>query len=106
MYVPAPGRDLGIDPGSAIVGEPRGEGMILVYFEGDRFGAMKDGDEMFLHAADRLSVHYPTVARRWVTTGDLVLVGYYDYPGGTVDPIEDPAAFAAWRTQHPRHKEV
>jgi hypothetical protein len=99
LYVPALSSHLNrmIDPGSAIVGEALDTGRIAICFEGNRFGFMRDWNEMVLHAADRLVTRYPTVARAWVIPSDLVPVGIVDRDTRTIVSITDEPALQAWR---------
>jgi hypothetical protein len=112
LYVPAPSSHLNqtIDAGAAIVGEPlisddsnranrqaADEDWIVIYYEGNRYGSMRDFDEMVLHAADRLVTGYPTIARSWVLPDDLVAVGTVDRNTRTIVSITDEPALLAWR---------
>ena len=86
-----------IDPGSGIVGVPYDEGRILVYFEGNRHGAVNvvTFADRVLHAASRLAHDTPTGALAAVPAEDVQQVGTYDPKTGTVR-LDDEKALARW----------
>lgn len=100
LYVPAPASHLNhvIDRGSAIVGEPADPAVIVICYEGNRYGAMRDFAEMILHAADRLVTGYPTAARAWVAPSALVPVGTVDRSTRTVVEITNEPALRTWKS--------
>ncbi len=97
VYVPHPEGYLGrtIAKGSGIVGVPAEGGAVLIYYEGNIYGAqnIRTYEDKIYHAADRLVAKYPTVARTWAKPEDLVRVGTYDHPARTFRP--DPGAQTA-----------
>lgn len=100
VYVPASQdaeKELGIDPGSAIVGRMfSGPGRrLLVYYEGNRYGSVNMGRfaEKAMHAASRMQNAYPTVAHAVVDHALLRTVGKFD--GERVD-LTDRAALEEW----------
>jgi hypothetical protein len=100
VYVPRESTLLNIAPGSAIVGvayDGQPEGRSLIYYEGGIHDTTpRPYEEMVYHAADRMAVDYPTVAKAVVDTADLVKVGYFDYTT-TKLMVTDQAALDAWR---------
>lgn len=89
-----------IDPKSAIVSAPDPSGdELLVYFEGNRYGAanMLTFADRAMHAADRLAVNYPTIAKALVPRTTLTRVGSFT-PGHGVDVLDARAlvALARW----------
>lgn len=99
LYVPRSDSHLTrmIDPGSAVVGEPLDDiSRVAISFEGNRYGSMRDFDEMVLHATDRLVTRYPTVARAWVLEDELVPVGLVDRDTRQVICIINRNALDAW----------
>lgn len=96
IFVPRSGSSLRIAKGSAIVGRDTGTDELTVYYEGGIYNPQMSYDEKLLHAADRLVVRYPTVARTITPRAELVPVGTYDYGSFTAE-ITDEAALAAWR---------
>lgn len=98
VYVP---RDLSdasliMAPGSAVVGTPDPAGRVVIDYEGNRHGAMKDWDEMILHAADRHRTRYATVARAHVWEADLVAVGTYETDTHEL-VVDDRPTLDRWR---------
>jgi hypothetical protein len=81
VYVPAPGSDLGIVPGSGIVGTPQDDGLVLIDYEGNLYGASNIGtfEDRIHHAAGRHIMRYPTVARLLVSASKLILIVTFIY---------------------------
>ena len=100
IYVPAGENDFGIDPASAIVAgvSQRGNETLLVYFEGNQFGAenMKRFDERCLHAAGRAATRYPTIAKAGVPARELLHVGVYDLLLKEIVEVIAPLALQTW----------
>ena len=86
-----------IDRGSGIVGVPYGEDRILLYFEGNRYGAanMVTFADRVLHAAGRLAHDAPTGALATVPEREVQQVGMYDPETGTVR-LDDEESLAQW----------
>lgn len=107
VYVPAEGQLETIAPGSAIVGNPTeaelhdGRRLVQIYYEGNLYGAsnLDTYEGRLLIAADRLSVHYPTIAQRLVPSEDLICVGTWCHETKTLD-VEEPELLEAWKNQH------
>jgi hypothetical protein len=107
VFVPAEGRLDSIAPGSAIVGELTnaelhdGRRLVQVYYEGNLYGAMNMDtyEGRMVIAADRLSVHYPTIAQRLVPVDDLICIGTWCHETQTLD-VEEPELLEAWKAQH------
>lgn len=84
VYVPAPGVTGTVStilPGSGIVGirvESSAAAQVLIDFEGNRYGAVNivTFADRCLHAHDRQTTSYPTIARAIVTSEALVHVGW------------------------------
>lgn len=98
LYVPAEGEPTSIHPGSAIVGEDRGDGdTIHVHYEGSKRMAF---DERLIHAAGRREQSYPTVAQAWLPQERLKRVGSVarseQLRTWVVTEITDPDALARW----------
>jgi hypothetical protein len=115
VLVPKPGTypAATIDRGSGIVTDPeavwfRGTPAVdpttvrwEVYYEGNRYGAenMKLFEERVKHAAGRLSVKYPTVARGLYPPDQFDVVGTYEFsPDWRESRLEvtDEATLTAW----------
>lgn len=101
VYVPRGGALSTIKRGSGIVGV-KGHGVedrTLIYYEGDVY-RMEDKrrpyEELVYHAADRMAVDYPTIAKAMVKTTDLLEVGTFDYATQRL-VVTDQAALDAWR---------
>ena len=95
IYIPKFGKDVArIKKGSGIVGEPIGDGKVLVYFEGWVNGAMQyshldargQWEAGVDHAAGRMLTEYPTIAKAIVDEDDLITVGYF-HPGNRDDKV-------------------
>lgn len=101
VYVPRPGRPTHIAPGSGIVGVANDglpDGQTLVYFEGGLYSTQpRPYEDLVYHAADRMAVEYPTIARAVLPTDDLIQVGYFDYAKVKL-LVTDQAALDAWRS--------
>ena len=87
IYVPVEGAvlDTNIDPGSGIVGIRKESGMLVIYYDGNRFDAinMREGRERVICAFGRLAVQYPTSAMRGVMPeyeSQLIAVGEITWP--------------------------
>jgi hypothetical protein len=111
VLVPRPGTRAAqfIDPGSGIVTDSTAEPLttehgvsILVYYEGNRFGAVniQTLEDKVLHAAGRLDQQYPTVAMGVFLRTDFIPVGTFiyaeDWTSHYCDLIQSPA-LAEWR---------
>lgn len=105
IFVPAPGEDLGIAPGSAIVAaiDQASEDRVLVYYEGNLFGAcnLRRFVERVLHAADRQVARYPTIAKASFPRSVLIEVAAFDYTTGKITAITNAAALRAWVPDEP-----
>jgi hypothetical protein len=92
MYVPQPGCHLArtVKGGSAIVGKPAEDGYVLVYYEGNLYGAvnMVTFADRALHAYERMAHRYPTVACALVRQDDLRRVASFYPEYGRVE-VED-----------------
>lgn len=104
VYVPADAEALFIAKGSAIVskGEPDATGRVVVYFEGNLYGAenLKRFDERLLCASGRAASLYPTAAIASFDARQLKRVGTYDYTSGRFD-VTDQIALDAWLAAEP-----
>lgn len=101
VVVPRRGTEpaLVIDAGSGVVcADFLGE-RVLVYFEGNRYGAsnLQTFEERVRCAAGRLVQHYPTVARGQFARADFTPVGLLSEAFGLT--ITDAAAVAAWTSE-------
>lgn len=101
VYVPAPGALNWIAPGSGIVGVADDGGRRAIFYEGDIYSGVlgktqRAYSELVYHAADRMAVDYPTVAKALVPVENLIEVGSFDYATVTL-VITDQAALDAWR---------
>lgn len=90
-----------IDRGSGIVGsEPTTGDRILIFFEGNRFGAqnMVTFADRCYFAGSRLLDDYPTVAQAYVPAGALKQAGWYYPHYGRVEirDVHDMIALAHW----------
>jgi len=99
LYVPAATASHDIRPGSAIIGERRGD-MIDTHYEGGGAANVQTYEERIHQAAGRRSTNYPTSARRAWDPDDLVQVGTIAYSNGlrhwVVESITDEHAMRAW----------
>ena len=95
VFVPRSTARLGIDRKSGIVGRPTQSGRIELYFEGNRYGAsnIKTFADRVYHAADRMQMRYPTIARSVVSEGEVIKVGWFN--GQTV-AVTNESALASW----------
>lgn len=100
VYVPTDSSKHGILPGSAIVGEWEfSVGRVTLDFEGNRFGAsnLNRFVERCLAAWGRHVEHYPTVARAYVNSHEVIQVGEFDpYEKKVVVPELDEPKLMAW----------
>lgn len=111
VYVPKhPPLAAVIAQGSAVVGSAASDwfgpadrsgedfGRIVIDYEGAHYGQsnMVTFADKAVHAADRHTEHYPTVARSFVPADDVIEVGIFD--GQKVIPNNDGAAalLRAW----------
>jgi hypothetical protein len=111
VYVPAPGSDLGIVPGSGIVGTRQPalpgvraieeDGLVLVDYEGNLYGAsnVRTLEDRLHHAAGRHIMRYPTVARRLARVSELVFVGDYFYDEKRL-LVTRPNLLEEWRARY------
>lgn len=101
VYVPKPGVATHIAPGSGIVGVTNDgleDGRTLVYYEGGLYDSKPRAYETLVyHAADRMAVDYPTIAKAVLKSSDLVTIGYFDYAANKL-VVVDQAALDAWRS--------
>lgn len=89
-----------IDKGSGIVGRPAPDTRILIYYEGNRYGAsniVTFADRCY-HAASRLEQDYPTVAQAYVPAEAITQAGWFYMPERRVDirDVHDMIAIAHW----------
>jgi hypothetical protein len=87
VFVPTDGQDhLGIVPGSGIVGEPQGDGLLLIHYEGNIYGSgeMQRYADRVYHAHGRHQAKAPTIARSLVGAERLVQIGRFDPVEGEV----------------------
>jgi hypothetical protein len=94
-------------PGSAVVAEPYGDGMLSCYYEGGRHDPKMGWDEKITHAAGRLAERYPTAARMTGTEGvNVKVVGTVRWDpklsAWLVDEITDEASLREWRGEDTR----
>ena len=85
IYVTKPENNLGIAPGSGIIGfrsqyqdnAIQNDHNVQVYFEGNLFDAenLNPWVEKVRHAYGRMAVNYPTIAKAHVRASDLIEVG-------------------------------
>lgn len=103
VYVPAADSALRrtLLPGSALVGSLSNGRRIMVDFEGDKYGSqgLRTYEQKLLHASGRHVERYPTVARAFVESGDLIEVGTYDVHQRTLT-VTDPQALKGWTDEH------
>ena len=82
VFIPAQGSELYriIEKGSGVVGQPYNDTETLCYYEGNLYGAsnMVTWADRVHHAADRMAVAYPTVAKTIARPGELIRVGSFD----------------------------
>ena len=88
VYVPAPVGDRGRDaalslilPGSGIVGYDDGDGLLRLYYEGNKYGAVNlaTWEQRVKCAAGRAFERYPTVAMlAFIDADQVVRVGQID----------------------------
>jgi len=100
IYVPKDANDLGIAPGSGIVGnvEQQYPDRILVYYEGNVYDAenMRRFAERVYNAADRQVARYPTSAMMAVRRDELIEVGRFDHGRMRVTAISNPTELLRW----------
>jgi hypothetical protein len=96
VYVPRAGAELGIAPGSAIVGELADDGRVLIHYEGNLYGGHPRFEDRLLHAHGRHVVQYPTVARSLVAPHEIVAVGSYAPDRDPKFVIDEPQLLDAW----------
>ena len=106
VYVPAPASDLGIVPGSGIVGTRQERTthrcrLVLIDYEGNLYGAMniRTLEDRLHHAAGRHIMRYPTVARRLARVSELVFVGDYYYDEKRLLVVR-PDLLEEWRARY------
>lgn len=95
VYVPTDSSKHGILPGSAIVGEWEfSVGRVTLDYEGNRYGAVNlmRYVERCLTAWDRHVTHYPTTARVYVNSHEVIKIGEFDplEKRVIVDPLDEP----------------
>lgn len=87
VFIPAQGSELYriIEKGSGVVGQPYNDTETLCYYEGNLYGAsnMVTWADRVHHAADRMAVAYPTVAKTIARPGELIRVGSFE--GGRIE---------------------
>lgn len=103
VLVPRPGTPAGnrIDVGSGIVTADATSDRVLVYYEGNRYGAMnlRTFEERVFHATARLVERYPTVAFGQYARADFDVVGTFAYSADWKErrlEIADAARVQAW----------
>lgn len=100
LYVPAAGSPTTIRPGSAIVGERRGDRIEVDYEGGGRSSNVVTFEDFVTHAAGRRSQRYPTVARGSFPADALIEVGEVRYDGllreWIISDLIDGTALRAW----------
>lgn len=100
IYLPHPESTLSksIDHGSGIVGADAGDGRVLIYYEGNRFGAanLKRYSERVQHADGRFHADYPTIARSVVDSRELVAVGWWHRRERRVELDVTPDELSWW----------
>ena len=100
LYVPSAGTATMIRPGSAIVGERRGDRIEVDYEGGGRASNVVTFEDFVTHAAGRRSQRYPTVARASFPADTLIEVGEVRYDGllreWLISDIVDEPALEAW----------
>lgn len=100
LYVPREGVVHDVRPGSAIVGEPQGDGIDTHYEGGGDASNITTLEHRIHHAAGRRRQRYPTIARRTWAPDELVDVGSVAYDGAmrhwVIGEITDEAALVAW----------
>lgn len=100
IYVPKEATDLGIVPGSGIVGNvvQQYPDRVLIYYEGNVYGAenMRRFVERVYNAADRQVARYPTSAMMAVRRDELIEVGRFDHGQMRVTAITNPAELLRW----------
>jgi hypothetical protein len=104
LYVPREGVVHDVRPGSAIVGEPRDDG-IDTHYEGGGASNVTTLEHRIHHAAGRRRQRYPTSARRTWARSELLDVGSVVYDGAmrhwVVGELTDQAALEAWAPDDP-----
>lgn len=99
LYVPAAGAIHDIRPGSAIVGEIRGD-MIETHYEGGGASNVQTFEDRIHQAAGRRMTRYPTSALRAWPADELVVVGTVAYSNALrhwyVADVSDRQALDAW----------
>lgn len=100
IFVPEEGSNLGIHPGSGIVAavDSASSGPVLIYFEGNLFGAenLKDFESRVNQAAGRQVQRYPTIAKMTVSRDQLIEVGRFDYCSNRVVSLLNEHQLLAW----------
>jgi hypothetical protein len=99
VYIPHPESSLvrSIDRGSGIVGVDAGGGRVLIYYEGNRYGAenLVRYAERVEQADGRLQSDYPTVARAVVAAREVVPIGWWHRLERQLE-LEAPATELSW----------
>lgn len=99
VYVPAPTAPIRytIATRSGIVGTPKDDGQVRIDYEGNLHGASNivTFADRVAQAAGRHTTNYPTIARAWVPSTNLVPVGRWDDTDGIVT-VDNYEALAAW----------
>lgn len=102
IYIPALGTylDRELLPKSGLVGVPAADDRVLVYYEGNKYGAenMRTWADKLYHAADRLlwkGIGYPTIAFAFVPRDDVLMVGQLWHPERRIE-IHDSEKVSAW----------
>lgn len=97
IYVPMAGNDLGVKEGSAMVGTDFGQDRITIDYEGNLYGALNAvlfKDKLTI-AAGRHVERYPTIARMFVHTGQVLAVGSYNTETRRIY-IDNAEALESW----------
>jgi hypothetical protein len=100
VYLPREGSHLGslVDRGSALVADDLGQDRLVVYFEGNRYGAvnLQRWADRVECAAGRLTAKYPTSALCAAERDDIQLLGLFDGGAVQLDDPDDRSAIARW----------
>jgi hypothetical protein len=83
--------------GSAIVGKSLDENGFVIYYEGNLFKAANiiTFEDKAMLAAGRMEEHYPTVAKMYCQSIDLINVGHFESATNTFTANDIPQAIQA-----------
>ena len=100
ILVPLAAAATFIHPGSAIVAaaEEVGQEHLTCYYEGNiySYDNIKTFEDMAMHAADRQSMRYPTMAMARLPRAELLEVGRYSHDLRRITAVSDPDALLRW----------